>query len=193
MYRRMCKNLELDESTWVPREIQWFINKQKDVAPAVQRLKGTKVLGFDTETRPSFKSGEAYPPALLQLASDREVCIFQLHQIEFPNALNRLLANPDILKVGVAIGYDVLKLLEVMKFCPSGFVELGEMASKLGIKNLGVRSLTALLFGFRLSKHARCSMWDTKKLSDIQINYAATDAWASREIYMKLYELTHRK
>jgi len=30
LIKRMCKNLELDESTWVPREIQYFINKQKD-------------------------------------------------------------------------------------------------------------------------------------------------------------------
>ena len=30
LIRRMLKNLELDESTWVPREIQWFINQQKD-------------------------------------------------------------------------------------------------------------------------------------------------------------------
>ena len=30
LIRRLLKGLELDENTWVPREIQWFINNQKD-------------------------------------------------------------------------------------------------------------------------------------------------------------------
>jgi DNA helicase-2/ATP-dependent DNA helicase PcrA len=30
LIRRLLKNLELDETAWVPRDIQWFINNQKD-------------------------------------------------------------------------------------------------------------------------------------------------------------------
>ena len=35
-------------------------------------------LGFDTETRPSFKKGQYYPPALVQLATSERVYLFRI-------------------------------------------------------------------------------------------------------------------
>ena len=43
--------------------------------------------------------------------------------------------------------------------------------------------LTALLLGFRISKSAQTSNWDSDQLNEKQISYAATDAWVCLKIY----------
>ena len=153
---------------------------------AVQALSGEEVLGFDTETRPAFKAGESYPPALVQLAASGSVYIFQLRYITSYGPLAGILADKHVLKAGIAVRDDIIKLGTVSAFKPSGFIELAEMSSRLGIKNAGLRGLAALLFGFKISKHAKISRWDTPKLTQEQIVYAATDAWICREIYFEL-------
>lgn len=155
---------------------------------ALQALANEKVLGFDTETRPSFKRGESYPPSLLQLAASDGVYIFQLKHIERYGPLIGILADKKILKAGIAINDDIKKLNEIFPFKASGFVELAGLAAKAGIKNMGLRGLAALLFGFRISKQTRCSRWDNPKLAHAQIVYAATDAWVCRKIYFAVLD-----
>ena len=156
---------------------------------AVQALGGEKVLGFDTETRPAFKVGESYPPALVQLAGIDSVYIFQLRHITSYGPLACILADKHVLKVGIAVRDDIIKLGTVFAFKPAGFVELADMSSRLGIKNAGLRGLAALLFGFKISKHVKISRWDSPKLTHEQIVYAATDAWICREIYFALHAI----
>ena len=116
----------------------------------------------------------------------REVFVFQLRHIKFPKELRSILAEPDIIKAGVAIKRDLQELKELKPFEPAGFVELADHAKKAEIKNLGLRGLAALMFGFRISKREQVSNWARKKLTDSQIRYAATDAWLGREIYLKM-------
>ena len=153
---------------------------------AAQTLGGEEVLGFDTETRPAFKVGEAYPPALVQLAGSGSVYIFQLRHITSYGPLTGILADKRVLKAGIAVRDDIIKLGAAFAFKPAGFIELADISSRLGIKNAGLRGLAALLFGFRISKHAKISRWDAPKLTHEQIVYAATDAWICREIYFAL-------
>jgi ribonuclease D len=160
---------------------------------AARALGEEKVLGFDTETRPAFKVGEAYPPALVQLAGSGSVYIFQLRHITSYGPLARILADKHLLKAGVAVRDDIIKLGTLFAFKPAGFVELADMSARLGIKNAGLRGLAALLFGSRISKRAKISRWDAPKLTHEQIVYAATDAWICREIYFALKTILRGK
>jgi ribonuclease D len=145
-----------------------------------------RILGFDIEVRPSFKVGENFPPALVQLAGKKKVFLVQLKKLSALHLLGNLFADTQIIKAGVAVAGDLVKLHEVMKFIPGGFVELGKMADKAGIKSNGVRTLAAQLLGFRISKGVQCSNWERNELTPAQILYAATDAWVCREIFLEL-------
>jgi ribonuclease D len=152
---------------------------------AVELLKDETHLGFDTETRPSFKKGEYHPPALIQLATNDCVYLFRISKIKTLEPLLPILASPDILKTGVAIKDDVKELRAMEEFEPAGFFEIAELTHKIGYSNKGLRPLAALLLGGRISKAAQVSNWARSELDDRQIRYAATDAWISREIYQK--------
>jgi ribonuclease D len=156
---------------------------------AVSELKREKILGFDTETRPSFRRGKSYPPALLQLGGADKVYLFQLLKLGDISPALEILSDPSIVKVGVAIRDDVRKLRERQDFKPAGFLELADITHKLDIVNTGLRSLAAIFLSVRISKGAQVSNWSRDHLSDAQTVYAATDAWISREIYMRLIQL----
>lgn len=151
---------------------------------AVAELRKESVLGFDTESRPSFRKGDNFGVSLLQLAGANRVFLFQLAKISDPGPLFSILRNGKILKVGVALHDDIRKLQDIRKFKPGGFVEIADCTQKAGIVNTGLRSLVAYFLGFRISKRAQVSNWARKNLTDVQIQYAATDAWVSRELYL---------
>lgn len=153
---------------------------------AVRALTGETILGFDTETRPAYHKGESYLPSLLQLAGEKEVFLFQLKPLGLPGALREILADPKVVKAGVALAYDLQELHHLAPFRPAGFVDLGNLAKKAEIKNHGLRGLAAVLLGFRIAKGAQTSNWARDVLAPTQIQYAATDAWVGRELYLKL-------
>ncbi len=153
---------------------------------ACEALSRERVLGFDTETRPSFEKGDAFPPALVQLAGKKCVYVFQLKLLPSFSLLREILANPDIIKAGVATGHDVRQLKQFGEFRAAAFVNLDAVARTAGIKNHGLRGLCAALLGFRITKQAKLSNWARKQLTPEQIVYAATDAWVSRELYLYL-------
>jgi len=155
-------------------------------------LHGEKVLGFDIEVRPTFKSGDHFPPALVQMAGKKRVFLVQLKKLHSLHLLAGLFADAKIIKAGVAVTADIAKLHEVMRFTPAGFVELGKMAAKAGIKAMGVRTLAAQLLGLRISKGAQCSNWERSELTPAQITYAATDAWVCRELFLFLEKTAAR-
>jgi len=166
-----------------------LIRKLDQLISALADLADEKLLGFDTETRPNFQKGQNNLPALLQLAGEKTVYIFQLNPLGFPGELRRLLADPAIVKTGVAVDFDLLQLKRLGSFQEEGFVELATVARESGIKNHGLRSLAAVLLGFRISKSAQRSNWGTNILTEKQLLYAATDAWVGREIYLRLEEM----
>ncbi len=163
-----------------------LIQRSEQVEQAVRQLEKEKVLGFDTETRPTFRVGQHYLPALLQLAGEHAVYIFQLRHCRLSKALCRLLANPEIIKAGVALDRDVQELNKLAPFKPAGFVDVGKLAKQAGCKNHGLRGLATLLLEFRVSKYSQTSNWARRTLTRAQIEYAATDAWVGRELYHKL-------
>jgi len=145
-----------------------------------------KCLGFDTETRPSFRKGQNNRIALLQLATNDDVFLFRINKIKLPDTLVRILSDPNIIKVGAAIHDDIKGLQKHSGFVPAGFVELQNYVSDFGIESNGLRKLAGIVLGFRISKRYQVSNWENKKLSEGQIRYAATDAWVSYKVYSVL-------
>ncbi|MCX7987427.1 MAG: 3'-5' exonuclease domain-containing protein 2 [Bacteroidales bacterium] len=145
-----------------------------------------KLLGFDTETRPSFKKGKTNQVSLLQLSTDNICYLFRLNRIGLPQELVDILSNPDIIKVGLSIHDDMRGLNKMAKFQPQGFVELQDFVQKFGIQEKSLKKICALVLNARISKNQQISNWDAPVLSEAQLTYAATDAWVCLKIYEKL-------
>ena len=165
-----------------------MISKLKEVPEALEALSSVKLLGFDTETRPAFHRGISNPVALLQLSGDSDAFLFRLREVGLPRQLIDLMENPSILKVGVAIHDDIRALQENRNFEPRGFIDLADIARELGIVTTGLRNLSGIVLGKRISKRFQLSNWERKTLDENQKVYAATDAWVCREIYRRLNE-----
>lgn len=168
------------------------VQTKEELTAAMTRLTGHTLLGFDTETRPAYTKGESYSPSLLQLATETEVFIFQFKKLGLANPLRELLADRNIIKAGVALDYDIRELKKMAHFKAAGFMDLGDMAKKADIKNHGLRGLAAVMLGFRISKGAQTSNWANEVLAPHQIQYAATDAWVGRELYLALEQLNNK-
>ncbi len=166
-----------------------LVNDSEEMRAALADLNGDSILGFDTETKPSFKKGVTHPPALLQLAGAKSVFIFLLNNLGLPDELKEILSQKNIVKSGVAVHDDIKELKQVSSFEEAGFVDLGDLARELDMKTHGLRNLAANLLGFRISKQARVSNWASEELTPKQIRYAATDAWVSRELYLAMERL----
>ena len=144
-----------------------------------------EVIGFDTETRPSFRPGESYPPSLAQVATAHTVYLFQVAHREVAAAVAEVLASEHIVKAGVGMADDLKSLKKVIQFSEKSIVDVGSAAKRSGHQQSGVRNLVALFLGFRIPKGAKTTNWARTRLSEQQITYAATDAWACRELYLE--------
>lgn len=159
------------------------------VTDAVEYLRQFSILGFDTETRPSFKKGVSnqHKVALLQLYADNRAYLFRLNKIGLPESLAELLADQHVLKTGAAVHDDIKALKELTYFDEGGFVDVQNLAAELEIEVRSLRRLTAMFFKGRLSKTQQLSNWEAEKLSEAQCVYAATDAWISYKLYCELF------
>lgn len=154
---------------------------------AISYLRSQKVIGFDTETRPTFTPSQPrYGVALLQLSGQERAYLFRVNSIGMHRRLCNLLASPKILKVGAAIHDDIRGLQRLRHFQPDGFLDLQKIVSEWGIRDKSVKKMSAIILGIRISKTQQLSNWEAEKLSDSQCSYAATDAWVCREMYLKL-------
>ncbi len=163
-----------------------LVRTPAELQAAHQALRRETLLGFDIETRPAFRKGESYPPSLLQLAGEKAVYLFQLQKVGLAPELAALLANPHILKAGVALTRDLRDLRALREFQPAGFVELGTLAAARGIPHNGLRGLAAAVLGCRISKSAQLTNWAQPDLPPRALEYAATDAWIGRQLYLAL-------
>lgn len=170
--------------------IQWngpikVLSTLEEFESAAQHLQTSSILGFDTETRPSFKKGEYYPTSLVQLANESCVYLFRLKTATNLQALRPLFESEHMIKTGVAIHDDLKALQKLCPFTAKGFVEITQLTTQLGYKSKGLRALAAQLLKGRISKAAQVSNWARRQLEPKQITYAATDAWISRELYVQ--------
>ncbi len=130
--------------------------------------------------------GESHLPALVQIASSRAVYLFRLKSQEplFCNTLlTELFENPAIVKAGIGLAHDFKSLKVCFPFQEKNVADLSAIAKRQGFGQTGVRNLAGILLGFRISKGQKITNWGRPELTQPQILYAATDAWACRELY----------
>jgi ribonuclease D len=165
------------------------VTTPRDLGQALADLRAEAVVGLDTETRPAFRKGESHLPCLVQAATARAVYLFQLRRREAFPVLAELLGEPRIVKAGVGLAHDLRALKRVFAFAEKNILDLGAVARSSGLGQSGVRNLAGIFLGFRIPKGTRTSNWAAPQLTAAQITYAATDAWACRELFLRFQSL----
>ena len=168
----------------------FVVYTESDAEKAVAYLKDQRIVGVDTETRPSFKRGTTHKVALLQISTQDSCFLFRLIRIGMPDAVQEFLMS-DTLKIGLSLKDDFNSLRKRQDMHPDrgNWIELQEYVGKFGIEDRSLQKIYANLFGEKISKNQRLSNWEADVLSEGQKLYAATDAWACVEIYNCLSEL----
>ncbi|MDX5338693.1 MAG: 3'-5' exonuclease domain-containing protein 2 [Cyclobacteriaceae bacterium] len=167
----------------------FLIDSLEDVEEVVEFLATKPMIGFDTETRPTFRKGQFNHVSLLQLSTETQAFLFRLNHIGFPDSLRYLMEKEHLVKVGAAV-HDDLKALKKLtdSFHPQSFFDLNDELKKVGFHNVGVRNLCGMVLKMRISKAEQVSNWEAEKLTEKQMRYAATDAWACLEVFKVLRE-----
>lgn len=163
-----------------------IVEDERDIAAACKYLAEQPVIGFDTETRPSFRPGVTFRVSLLQLSSPEVCYLFRLNRIPLDKAILQLFENKRLLKVGADVAGDLRSLRQIRHFRDAGFIDLQAIAPEWGIAEKSLRKLSAIVLGQRVSKAQRLSNWEAATLTDKQQLYAATDAWVCTRIYERL-------
>jgi ribonuclease D len=194
MYKENITVEELAE-----HELSWFkgeivlVDNLETFYTVFPRLLGNDLLGFDTETRPTFKKGRRNSVSLIQLSTENLACLFRINRIGIPDELIDLLSDPLVIKAGVAVHDDIRFLSGVRRFKPNGFIDLQNYVKDFGIQSSGLKKLSAIILGFRISKRQQVTDWEAEELSEAQQVYAATDAWVCHQIYKKLLVNGHKR
>ena len=163
-----------------------IVEHERDIAAACKTLAEQPVIGFDTETRPSFRPGVTFRVSLLQLSTPTVCYLFRLNKIPLAKPILQLLEDRRILKIGADVAGDLRSLRQIRHFRDGGFGDLQGIAPEGGIGEKSLRKLSAIVLGRRVSKAQRLSNWEAATLTDKQQLYAAPDAWVCTRIYEQL-------
>lgn len=168
----------------------FVIYTESDADKAIEYLKSQSVVGVDTETRPSFKRGTSHNVALLQISTQDTCFLFRLNRIGMPTSLQFFLMS-DTLKVGLSLKDDftMLRRRKDVHTEEGNWIELQDYVAHFGIEDRSLQKIYANLFGQKISKSQRLSNWEAESLTESQLRYAATDAWACVQIYQCLKDM----
>lgn len=162
------------------------VDRLEQLDEAMSQLWNSSFVGFDTETRPSFRKGQKNSVALLQLSANGRAFLFRLNKIGLPVQLAGFLSSDKVIKIGVAIHDDIKELKQLRSFEAKGFIDLQDMVKEYGIVSSGLKKLSAIVLGHIISKRQQVTNWENDSLSEAQQLYAATDAWICLKIYKAL-------
>ena len=165
-----------------------LVDKPEDVESAIQAINKETIIGIDTETRPAFKKGVVYHISLIQIATRDCTYLFRINHVGLSDGLIKLFESEEIMKVGIDLNYDINLLQRVKRFTPRNVIELNSYCTQKGFLVMGLRKLSALILGIRISKRQQTSNWEAETYTPAQIRYAATDAWACRALFVRLIE-----
>lgn len=166
-----------------------LVDDSSKIQQAIEELRKSVVVGIDTETKPSFTRGTHNKVSLVQISTLEHCFLFRLNKIDFPTSLAEFLADENIKKIGLSLRDDLNglnKLNKHHKFKPANCIDIQTIAQSYGILELGLQKIYAILFGKKISKSQRLTNWENPELTEQQQRYAATDAWASLQIYLQL-------
>ena len=156
---------------------------------AVNYLLKQPILGFDTETRPSFSKGTFHRVALLQVATYDVCFLFRLNIIGLTPAIIRLLEDTTVTKIGLSWHDDINGLHKLGNFETGLFIDIQNHVRDIGVEDLSLQKLYANLFGQQISKSQQLTNWERDVLTDKQKMYAATDAWACIQLYKEMMRM----
>lgn len=163
-----------------------LVDDDSKIHEAIELLNTQKMVGIDTETRPSFTRGTRHKVSLMQISTDDFCFLFRLNKIGFPKELLDFLSNSQIKKIGLSLRDDFYSLNKRHKINPNNFIDIQNIVHDYGILELGLQKVYAIVFGKKISKSQRLTNWDSEILTESQKRYAATDAWACLRIYVEL-------
>ncbi|EMS30899.1 3'- 5' exonuclease domain protein [Mariniradius saccharolyticus AK6] len=164
-----------------------LVDRMEQVREVLDEIERHKHLGFDTETKPSFTKGTQHKVALMQLATEDIAFLIRINQIGVPEELLEVLQSRSVTKIGAAVLDDLRALQKIKRgFVPGNFFDLNDELKKVGFQNVGVRNLAAMVLNMRISKSEQVSNWEASTLTEKQMVYAATDAWACLQVFKKL-------
>lgn len=163
-----------------------LIDNEESFLEEIPHIREQSILGFDTETRPSFKKGVVYPTALIQISALNQAWLLRVSRMGYPPELLEVLTRDDILKVGLGLNDDLRRLKADFQFEPGGFLDLQQYVTAFRIEEKGLKKLSGIVLGHRISKAQQVSNWDADLLTEAQLRYAATDAWICLKIYNRL-------
>lgn len=167
----------------------WVVDSPVEAEKAVEFLRKQPIVGIDTETRPSFRRGVTYKVALLQISTEELCFLFRLNRIGLVPCLIQLLQDSAVCKVGLSLRDDFQRLRELVDLQVCNYVDLQQVAARMGLKDMSLQKLFANFFGRKISKRQRLSNWEADVLTDAQKKYAATDAWACIKLYQNMQQL----
>ena len=167
----------------------FVITTESDADKAVDYLMKQPILGFDTETRPSFKKWQRHTVSLLQVSTHDTCFLFRLHLTGMTKSIIRLLEDRNITKVGLSLRDDFHQLHERSPFNVGTFIDLQDEVKEIGVQDASLQKIFANLLGGKISKSQQLSNWEADILTDGQKTYAATDAWACIMIHEKIQRL----
>lgn len=165
-----------------------MVKSDKDANDALEALSAMDVLGFDTESKPTFLKGEVSTgPHLVQLATDDAAYLFQIGAAPAVEVLKAVLESPSILKVGFGLSDDVKRLRIKLGIDAQNVLDLATALRKNERNTLGAKTAVARFFGQTLQKSKKITTtnWALPRLSEKQILYAADDAHVALRIYRR--------
>ncbi len=144
------------------------VDTPEDAAKAADILSSESIIGFDTETKPSFKRGQMNQVALLQLSTHTSCFLIRLNHIGLHPAIRAILESKNYLKVGVSIHDDFHHLSRIYNLKPSGFVDLQSFVKQFNIADNSLSRIFGILFNQRISKGQRLTNWEAHTLTPHQ-------------------------
>ena len=162
------------------------IDTLEGATDAFKILKQQNIVGFDTETRPSFKKGRTNKVSLIQISTINHSFLFRINKLGFITELKNFIEDENIIKIGLSLKDDFSVLHKIAEFTPKGFIELQSLVKQYNIGDCSLQKIYAIIFNERISKSQRLSNWEAEELSHGQQAYASIDAWACLRIFNRL-------
>ena len=158
----------------------------EEFASATAEIKAAGIVGFDTESRPTFVTGDVSEgPHVVQFALHDKAYLFQLHQTEAHPFLSELLQSDKLIKVGFGLKSDSMQIYAKLGVHLGGVVDLNTVFRLDGYhKEMGVRAAVGVVFKQRFAKSRKVttSNWSQPQLTPQQLLYAANDAYAALKV-----------
>jgi ribonuclease D len=164
-----------------------LVATRDDAERAAAALLAAGVVGFDTESKPTFAKNEVSTgPHLVQFATRETAWLFQLHRSDCNEVLGALIGSEALRKVGFGLSSDLSLIRQKLKVEPRAVYDIDDEFRRRGYRrSVGVKTAVALVFNqrFTKSRKATTSNWASHRLSEAQLRYAANDAYASIRVF----------